>query len=130
MDAIVADFHRLYRDSRAWQHTYWLGVQTLKGPLDLWVYQELVHRIRPALIVETGTHAGGSALYLATVCDLLGSGEIVTIDIEEMERPRHPRITYLQGSSTDPAIVATVRERAASQPGRQAGRQAGSKQRW
>ena len=42
-------------------------------------------------------------------------GEVVTIDIEEYpNRPTHPRITYLHGSSTDPKIVQQVAERAAS----------------
>jgi cephalosporin hydroxylase len=90
-------------------------VQALKNPLDLWIYQELVADTRPELIVETGTWRGGSALYLASICDLLGAGEIVSIDVEPLREdyPQHPRITYLGGrSSTDPDVVAEVRERA------------------
>jgi cephalosporin hydroxylase len=113
VDRIVDDFHLAYRDSKVSERTYWLGVQTLKGPLDLWVYQEILHRTRPDLIVETGTWSGGSALYLATICDLLGGGEVVSIDVAERERPEHPRITYLTGSSVDPEIIETVRGRAA-----------------
>ena len=70
---------------------------------------------RPELIVETGTYRGGSAFFLASICDLLGAGEIVSIDIEPVrdDYPAHPRITYLGGrSSTDPDVVATIRERA------------------
>ena len=64
---------------------------------------------RPDLIVETGTYLGGSAFYLAGICDLLGHGKIVTVDISAPPgRPRHRRITYLQGSSTDPGIVDRV----------------------
>jgi cephalosporin hydroxylase len=43
----------------------WLGTQVLKNPFDLWIYQELLARTRPDVIIETGTFAGGSALYLA-----------------------------------------------------------------
>ena len=114
---IVDRFHRLYYDSgeRTWRNTYFLGVRTAKCPLDLWIYQELLVELRPDLIVECGTAWGGSALYLATICDLVGTGDIVTVDIaEDPERPRHPRITYVTGSSTDPAIVDQVRRRAAS----------------
>ena len=83
-----------------------------KCPLDLWVYQELLHEVRPDVIVETGTKHGGSAYYLASICDLLDHGSVITIDIEELpERPQHPRITYLTGSSTDPEVVARVDER-------------------
>ena len=111
---IVRPFHRLFYDSgtRTWSNTRWLGVPLQKCPFDLWVYQELLHELRPAVIVECGTAYGGSALFLASLCDLLGEGEIVTIDIEEYaDRSVHDRITYLSGSSTDPAIVETVRDR-------------------
>jgi cephalosporin hydroxylase len=102
----AADWH-----SRA----FWLGSQALKNPLDLWVYQEIVFETRPELIVETGTYRGGSALYLASICDLLGSGDVLSIDIEPMREdyPEHPRITYLTGrSSTHPDVLADVRSRA------------------
>ena len=69
---------------------------------------------RPDVVVETGTYRGGSAHFLASVCDLLGSGEVVSIDIEPLREdyPEHPRITYLAGrSSTDPDVLAEVRER-------------------
>ena len=89
------------------------GAQALKNPLDLWVYQEIVYETRPELIVETGTYRGGSALYLASLCDLMGHGEVVSIDVEPMrdDYPAHPRVTYLAGrSSTDPAVVEEVRD--------------------
>jgi cephalosporin hydroxylase len=86
-----------------------MGVQTQKCPLDLWIYQEILHEIRPDLIVECGTARGGSALYLASMCEILGRGEVLTIDIEASDtRPSHPRIRYLHGSSTDPTIIADV----------------------
>jgi cephalosporin hydroxylase len=110
---IVRPFHRLFYESgtRTWSNTRWLGVPAQKCPFDLWVYQELLHELRPAVIVECGTADGGSALFLASICDLLGKGEIVSIDIRELERPAHDRITYLTGSSTAPEIVQAVRER-------------------
>jgi cephalosporin hydroxylase len=114
--AAVARAHDALYESDAWTKATWLGAQALKNPLDLWIYQEIVFETRPGLIVETGTYRGGSALFLATLCDLLGEGEVVSIDIElaRDDYPAHPRITYLAGrSSTDPAVVAEVRERAA-----------------
>jgi cephalosporin hydroxylase len=115
-EEIVDRFHRLYCQSgkSTWRETSWLGVPVIKCPLDLWIYHELLFRLRPDVIVETGTHRGGSALFLASMCDLIGSGRIITIDIREItprvqaSRPEHPRITYLTGSSTDPAIVSGV----------------------
>lgn len=109
-------FHRLFYESslRTWSNTRWLGTPAQKCPFDLWVYQELLHELRPEVIVECGTADGGSAHFLASICDLLGGGEIVTIDIREGSgRPAHGRITYLTGSSTAPEIVDAVRERVA-----------------
>jgi cephalosporin hydroxylase len=116
-EASTRRFHRLYYDRRpqTWSNTSWLGTKVAKCPLDLWVYQELVHELRPALVVETGTFRGGSALFLASCLDLVDHGRVVTIDVEPRPgRPPHPRITYLTGSSTDPSILETVQQDAAA----------------
>jgi len=108
--------HRIFYESYAWSRTWWLGAQAVKNPLDLWVFQEIISETRPEVIVETGTFSGGSALFLASICDLLGQGEVISIDVEPVrdDYPRHPRITYLGGrSSTDPDIVSNVRARVA-----------------
>ena len=112
--SVVTEFHRLYFDARAfnmtWRNTYFMGHAILKCPLDLWLYQEILHAVRPAVIVETGTAFGGSALYLASICDLLDAGRVVTIDIEaRTDRPAHPRITYLSGSSVAPDMQQRVK---------------------
>jgi len=107
-------YHLGHTKQGTWDRTWWMGVKTEKAPTDMWIYQELLYRIRPQLIIETGTRHGGSALYLAHLCDLLGSGEIVTVDIVPPTNPPvHPRITYLTGSSTSPEIAEEIRRRAA-----------------
>jgi len=107
--AVVDSFHRLYYESEVFARTSWLGVSALKCPLDLWIYQEIIHDLRPDVIVECGTASGGSALFLAAICDLVGNGRIITVDIEEVPgRPQHARVTYLHGSSTAPDIVEQV----------------------
>ena len=66
-------------------------------------------------MIETGTYRGGSAFFLASICDLLGAGEVVSVDIEQVrdDYPGHPRITYLGGrSSTDPDVLTEIRDRA------------------
>jgi cephalosporin hydroxylase len=108
-------FHELYYEpgETTWKQTTWLGLNVQKCPLDLWIYQEILTETRPDLVVESGTYRGGSALYLASVCDALGHGRILTIDVlERPDRPRHRRIRYLNGSSTDEGVVAQVRRRA------------------
>ncbi len=110
---IVDRFHDLYY--RRWLgggdtiNLDWFGHRTLKCPLDLWMYQELLVRTRPEVVVETGTKFGGSALFLATVMDLLGHGRVISVDMEEMPvRPMHPRISYVHGPSTDADVVDMV----------------------
>jgi cephalosporin hydroxylase len=113
--AAVARAHDVLYLSDAWTEATWLGAQALKNPLDLWVYQEIMVETQPELVVETGTYRGGSAYYLASICDLMGAGEVVSIDIEPLREdyPEHPRITYLGGrSSTHRDVVAEVRARA------------------
>ena len=97
--------------------TTWLGVPIWQNVLDLWTIQETISELRPALLVETGTARGGSALFYAQLMDLLGTGRLVTIDVERRHALDHPRIEFLHGSSTDEAIVARVREAAAAADG-------------
>jgi cephalosporin hydroxylase len=113
--ATVKRFHRLYYNNpgRTWKDTRWLDVPVFKCPLDLWIYQELLTETRPELVIETGTFAGGSALYLASCMDMLGSGRVITIDLHERDGlPPHDRITYVTGSSTDAQVVEQVRRAA------------------
>lgn len=110
--AIVDQFHRLYYHSgeQTWKDTTYRGVTTWKCPLDLWVYQEIIYELRPDLIVETGTAYGGSALFLADLCETMGHGRVVTIDIRDRAAEvEHPRLTKLIGSSADPGIRDLVK---------------------
>ena len=115
---IVDKFSDLYYtklDSGRGLHTIvlsWMGYQMLKCPMDLWIYQEILFSERPDIILEIGTYRGGSALYLATMCDMLGHGEIVTVDIDgslQPERPVHSRITYILGSSIDADVFRRIK---------------------
>lgn len=113
----ISAFHELYYESMddTWKNTYWLGVRTAKCPLDLWIYQEILWETRPDLIIECGTAFGGSALFLASLLDRFDAGLVCTVDVEDIpDRPAHPRIQYLLGSSTDPEVVSQVKVIAAS----------------
>ena len=112
---IVDQFTLLYFESRkvgkTWGNTCWLGVPTLKCALDLWVYQEIIYEHRPDIIIECGTKYGAGALFLATICDIVKQGNVITIDIESKGGiPKHDRITYLNGSSTSNIIVEKVKK--------------------
>jgi cephalosporin hydroxylase len=90
----------------------WLGHTIWQHPSDAWLIQEVIAAEKPDLIVETGTFMGGSAYFFATLCDQLGGGSVISIDIDAQETVPHDRITYIAGSSVDPTIVDSVYERA------------------
>jgi cephalosporin hydroxylase len=90
--------------------TFWLGVPVLQCPFDLAVEQEIIYETKPDVIIETGTYKGGSAYYFASLFELLGRGRVLTIDIKNWpDRPQHPRITYLLGSSTSREVFDRVK---------------------
>lgn len=108
--AALAFHHALYEARDSWEGARWLGVTALKTPQDLWTYQEIIAETGPDLIVETGTFEGGSALYLATLCDALGRGRVISVDlVSRGPLPEHPRALFLRGSSTDPEILERIR---------------------
>ncbi len=88
--------------------THWLGLYTQKVVTDAWIYQELIFKVRPHLVIETGTALGGSAHFLASICELLNFGEVVTIDIGNRMKKSRRRLTRIIGSSTDPDVVAQI----------------------
>ena len=54
--------------------------------------QEILHEVRPALIIETGTNTGGSALWLSVLLEAVRpSAKIVTIDPTHIELDKLPK---------------------------------------
>jgi len=90
----------------------WLGMPVWQNVLDLWVIQETISEVRPALLIECGTNRGGSALFYAHLFDLMDHGRVITIDVERMHHLDHPRIEFIEGNSTETATVERVRSAA------------------
>ena len=112
---VVNAFHKMYYEQGyargTWQDTWFLGQKIHKNPLDLWLFHDLICKTRPDLVIEAGTNMGGSAFYIASLFDLMGSGRVVTIDVKRYpEVPNHHRVTFIEGSSIDSGVVARVRE--------------------
>lgn len=49
----------------------WMGSRALKNPFDSWIYQEILHEVKPEIVVEIGSNEGGSTLLLAQLLDLM-----------------------------------------------------------
>lgn len=108
------------QEQRYSYHFRWMGLPIIQYPQDIVAMQELIWRIQPELVIETGVARGGSLVFYASMLELLGRGEVLGIDIDIRAHNRaaietHPmarRIRMLQGSSIDPAIVAQAAEAA------------------
>ena len=126
MKNIIDEFHKIYYgdkskeekkfwskkskiDEPVWERTFWMDTQILKCPLDLWIYQEIIFSIKPDIIIECGTWNGGSALYLASICDIIKKGKIISIDTIKKQFPNHERIQYITGSSIDEATINSIK---------------------
>jgi len=111
----------------------WLGRPIIQYPQDMIAMQEIIWRVRPDLIIETGIAHGGSLILSASILALLDIADAETlhddsylkkskrkvlgidIDIREhnkKEIERHPlssRIAMFEGSSIDPSIIEAVK---------------------
>ncbi len=98
-------------------HFTWMGRPIIQFPQDIVAMQELVWKVQPDLIVETGIARGGSLIFYASMLELLGgNGHVLGLDIDirphnRAEIEKHPmfnRITMIQGSSIDEGVAAQV----------------------
>lgn len=102
-------------------HFDWLGLPIIQYPPDIVAIQELIWRIRPELVIETGVARGGSLALSASILELIGGGgRALGIDIEIRPHNRTAlqnhalahRIELIEGSSIDPDVVRAVHSRA------------------
>ncbi|HUR83167.1 MAG TPA: CmcI family methyltransferase [Thermoanaerobaculia bacterium] len=100
------------------QYTFtWFGRPVIQFGDDLVRLQELVFRVQPDVIIETGVAHGGSLIFFAGLCRLFGRGRVIGVDVEIRPHnraaieahPLAPLVTLIEGSSVDPEIVATVK---------------------
>lgn len=96
----------------------WLGVITAKNPTDAWLYQEIIYKVKPDFILETGSNEGGGAIFLASMLDLCNiDGVVYSIELEKYKMPSHPKIHWVGGDSTDPAIINMISQKAEGKRG-------------
>lgn len=95
----------------------WLGRPIIQLPEDLVRVQEVIYRVKPDVIIETGVAHGGSLVFYASLCHAMGRGRVVGVDVEIRPHNRQALaaheltqyITLIEGSSIDPAVVDRVR---------------------
>ncbi len=79
--------------STGWNRKYtyqftWLGRPVIQMPADLLRVQELIYSIKPDVIIETGVAHGGSLVFYAGLCKIMGKGRVIGVDIEIRPRNR------------------------------------------
>ena len=105
-------FTEAFWRSLAWKETTWLGHEVGAAPSDLVIYQELLTRVRPDWVVVTHDDSGGRALFLASICELLGHGRVLSVGkVGDGEEPDHARIECVEGDPTAPEVQEEVRRR-------------------
>jgi cephalosporin hydroxylase len=113
--------------SRAWlrsgwdaKHVYsftWMGRPVIQLPEDMLRIQEVIHAVKPDVLIETGVAHGGSLVFYATLFKAMDKGRVIGVDIEIRPHNRaaieaHPLagyITLIEGSSVDEAILEQVK---------------------
>jgi cephalosporin hydroxylase len=116
-------YHVWYYEQELWRKTTFLGVPCVKSVSDMWNYQEILNDLGPSLIIEFGTHAGGSALFFAEILRLIsGTGRVLSVDIDHskvLDAVRNnDRIELLESDSKAAIVVERIRQLRAEWPGK------------
>jgi len=116
-DEIVEEFQKVYFTADRLK-TNFLGIASLQYPTDNWTMQEIISEVKPDVIVETGTNAGGTALFYATILEKVNAqGRVITVDIAEQDTRAtqmpiwKERIEAIRGSSVSEDVVEKIRAR-------------------
>jgi len=108
---------------RSFEHEYsyhftWLGLPIIQYPQDIIALQEIIWKVKPDLIIETGIARGGSLIFYASMLELVQKGEVIGIDIDIRKHNKiaienHPlkkRITMVEGSSIKKETIKKVQK--------------------
>lgn len=97
-------------------HFKWLGIPIIQYPQDIIAIQEIIFRVKPDLIIETGIAHGGSLILSASILELIGKGSVLGVDIDirkhnRIQIEKHPlfkRISMIEGSSIAKSVIKKV----------------------
>ena len=95
----------------------WLGRPIIQLPEDLLRLQEVIYRVKPDVIIETGVAHGGSLIFHASLCKAIGKGRVIGVDVEIRPYNRSAieahelssYVTLVEGDSIAPSIVEQVK---------------------
>lgn len=105
---MVVGFEEAYAASAP--EARWMGEPVSTTPLDLWIYQEIIHQVRPDLILATSTL---NAAYLADLCQMASRGAVLSIGPDGPSvgaLGRRERLEVLPGSSAASEVVTRAED--------------------
>lgn len=116
---IAEEYHKNLYKSIDWRNDLsFCGIKILKNPMDLWIIQEIIFEKKPAVIIETGTAYGGSAIFYATIMSMyMDDGLIISVDHSgnkymsaDADPPGHPgcEVVYLRSGSLSPNTTYAI----------------------
>lgn len=95
--------------TRSFSEIMWMGHRMWQDPFDVCTIQQTIFELRPALLIECGTNAGGAALHYAHLFDLMDHGKVLTIDISKRHNISHSRVEFLMGDSVADETLREVK---------------------
>lgn len=109
----------LHADKYKYTYNYrWMGIPIIKFPNDIVALQEIIWKVKPDIIIETGIAHGGSLIFSATMMELIGNkGKVIGVDIDirkhnriEIEKSKfNNNIVMLEGSSVSQKIIKKIK---------------------
>ena len=117
--AASRDWMQLSVDNKYSYQFDWLGVPIIQMPEDLIIFQEIVYKSQPDLIIETGVARGGSIIFWASIQKLCGiTGKVLGVDVDIRQHARSAisdsnfkdEIDLIEGSSIEDKVVDQVKK--------------------
>ena len=101
------------------KHVYsfsWLGRPIIQLPEDIVRLQEVIYKLKPSVIIETGVAHGGGLVFYANIMSSYCNPKIIGVDIEirkhnlkEIKKHKYSKyISLIEGSSIDPQIINKI----------------------
>lgn len=120
IDKIAKKFNILSEKNGYSQNFNWLGLKIVKLPTDLHIFQEIIHKTKPKIIIETGIAHGGSLLFYASMLMINKiKGRVIGIDINLRTKNKkkikknylyNKYISLFEGDSTDTIIIEKIKK--------------------
>jgi len=96
----------------------WMGRPVIQLPEDMLRIQEVIYRLKPDVILETGVAHGGSLVFYSSLCKAMEKGRVIGVDLEIRKHNRaaieaHELSSYIslvEGDSVAPSTLDQVRK--------------------